>query len=60
MSSPFPDPRPIIPSPQAVRTRLAQILREARLLRSQLRLSRRASEEEQRTAGDRREVAHAE
>jgi hypothetical protein len=36
---------PIIPPPHTVRTRLARILREAQLLRSQLRVSRRAAEE---------------
>jgi hypothetical protein len=39
-----------IPPPQVVRTRLARIVREARLLRSQLRVSRRAAEEGQQDA----------
>ncbi len=40
-------PIPLIPPPGKVRERLGRNLREARLLRSLLRLSRKAAEERQ-------------
>jgi hypothetical protein len=49
-SSPTQDPLSVIPEPDAVRERLAQNLREARLLRSMLRLSDRVSIERRRRA----------
>lgn len=42
------DPCGLIPSPQVVRARLARNLREARLLRSLLRLARHAAVEQER------------
>lgn len=45
MSVPEPSPANLIPPPRIVRERLAKNLRESRLLRSLLRLSRRAAEE---------------
>lgn len=43
----------LIPPPQAVRERLAATIREAQLLRSLLRLSIRAAEEQQPQATER-------
>lgn len=45
MSAPESSPANLIPPPRIVRERLANNLREGRLLRSLLRLSRRAAEE---------------
>jgi hypothetical protein len=52
------DREDIIPRPPIVRDRLARALREARLLRRQLRLSEAAAEERHReTAPDARQTA---
>lgn len=57
MSNPPNSPLRNIPEPRTVRAALAQTLREARLLRRQLRLSQAADEELRESA---QEAAHAE
>ncbi len=55
MSSREPTSLTVVPDPVEVQKHLAQVLREGRLLRQQLRLSVRAEEEQRR----RQEGAHA-
>jgi hypothetical protein len=43
-----PEPRELIPDPDAVRRRLAIVLTEADLLRAQLRVSKRSEQERER------------
>jgi hypothetical protein len=50
----------IIPRPPVVRDRLARTLREARLLRRQLRLSEAAAEERRYQSNDQPEAARPE
>ena len=59
MTDQQPDAIDLIPPPRAVLERLARTLRAARLLRSQLRVSRRAAEECQQDAEDRQGVSRA-
>lgn len=57
-NKPDPDPIDLIPAPQEVRDCLARRLREADLLRAQLRVSRRAAIERQQNAQDGQGVDH--
>jgi hypothetical protein len=62
MSTPSPADNGLtqIPPPDAVLRRLGEVLREATILRKQLRLSKAAARElETRQGQERREVAHA-
>ena len=48
MNQTEPNPLQVVPRPEEVRARLAETLREARVLRSLLRVSQRAAQELQR------------